>query len=369
MKISKLLRYLFLGLVGLLLVAEVMVRLLVSPPMDPGRTFILENEIAGLKPRVQYEIDSNQIRGWDSTRPKPAGVIRILCVGGSSTSTMLQSVEDTWWGQLGTALEKSLGKKVQIGGVTAPITSKPIPGAQWIDHLLAEVDGVDLVIATYGHGSVIHPAADFSFDAQAIAPMTFEKKGGLKQGLAKASHLLRWIRNARIKSKRNDQQRQLGTANYLRDQIRRANQSYRSVSGTSAGPTRAADPIAAYLHGLGLFMQAAEKHRVKLLIVGEPTVFSALISPDAAQVLHSPVHIGPSERDFARPDPGWVESELERYYSAASRLCAAAGIPFITLQGTVLPGRANFYTESTLTDEGASMAAEALLPVVERSLK
>ena len=51
-KLSKLLLYLFVAGVGLILVAELLVRLLFPQPLDPGRTFVVENEILGMKQKV-----------------------------------------------------------------------------------------------------------------------------------------------------------------------------------------------------------------------------------------------------------------------------------------------------------------------------
>ena len=355
--------------VGILVVAEVLVRVLISPPMDPGRTLVLENEIPGFEKKVRFRIDENQIRGWDSGKPKPPGALRILCLGGASTSTMLQNENRTWWGQLGAALERSTGKEIQIGCVTAPTSTKILGGAQWVDHLLGEVEGIDLVIAMYGHAEVVYPGADFKFDPKSIEAVDFGKEGGVMVSLAKSCHLLRLVRNARIKSKRNDQQREIGKPNQLRDRILGARRAYRSIPSTTPGPVRASDPIAAYLHGVGLFTEFAKKRKVKLLLVGEPSVFSALISPDAEVALHSAVHVGPGEKDLARPDPSWADSELERFYAAASRVCAGADVPFVNLHGNILPTAANFLTESTLTDAGASEAAATLLPSVEKLLK
>ena len=368
-KFSKLILYLFVVGVGLFLVVEVLVRLLFPQPLDPGRTFVVENEIPGLKPKVRYKIDVNQIRGFESTKAKPDGALRILCVGGDSTSTMLQAVEDTWWGQLGAKLEASLGKEVQIGCITALRSAEIIGGAQWIDHMLGEVDGVDLVIAMYGHRAVLAPGVNFRFDPQSIEPIIFESKQGLMFNLASASHVVRLARNAHIKSKRDAQQRQLGKPNHLRDRFTAAGQAFRSITKTTSAPPRATDPRSKYLHGIGVFTEIAKRHGVKLLILGEPTVFSERPSPDAAETLYTPVQIGPESSDFARPASSWVDSELGRYYAAASKLCEAAAVPFVNLHGAIEPSRDKFYTEATLTDAGALKLAEELLPSVEKLLK
>jgi hypothetical protein len=368
-KVSKLLFFLLLGGVGVLVAAELMVRLFFPQPLDPGRKFIFENEIAGLKAKVEFASDANQIRGFDSVKAKPSGALRILCVGGVSTSTMLQNEEDTWWGQLGAALEKSLDREVQIGCVVAPASHGIVGGGQWTDHLLAEIDGVDLVIAMYGRSAVLGPGSRYSFDPQAIQKINFETRGGLGKSLAEVSHLVRMARNARIKSKRNEQQRVYGKANFLRDRLEAAGNAYRSLTATTASPPRPSDPLVEYLYGVGILYEDTKRHGVKLCLVGEPTVFSALMGSDVAETLHTSVHVGPGDQEFARPLPGWVDSELARYYEAANRFCSDAGVSFLNLQGVILPTRANFFTESTFTDQGASEVAKQLQPVVESSLE
>ncbi|MGI9239412.1 MAG: hypothetical protein ACR2RV_01345, partial [Verrucomicrobiales bacterium] len=287
----------------------------------------------------------------------------------NSTMTMLQAAEDTWWGQLGSKLEASLGKKVQIGCITDPASSEIIGGAQWTSHLLDLVDDVDLVIAMYGHGEVLYPGPDFNFDPQSITPITFAVNDGVMFRLAEVSHLVRLARNGHIKSKRNEQQRQLGKPNYLRDRFTAAGQAFMGITSTTAGPVRASDPLRKYLHGIGVFAKIAKDHGLKLVILGEPTVFSALPSPDVAETLHTPVKVGPGDSDYARPSPGWVDSELDRYFLAAGKLCELAGIPFVDLHGEILQSRGNFYTEATLTDAGAAEFADKLLPSVEKVLK
>ena len=368
MKISKIVLRVAVVMLVLVVVAELLVRLLFSQPLDPGRKFIFANEIPGLKEKVTVRLDANQVRGFDSTRPKASGSVRILCVGGAATATMLQNAEDTWWGQLGKQLEEATGQKVEIGCVGAPDSVAIISGAQWLDHILGEVDDVDLVIAMGGRVELLHPRADFVFDPEAIEPVRIEKRGGLMFGLAKMSHLVRVARNMHINSKRNEQQRRFAPTNYLRDRFALAGQAYRSIP-TAGTPSGSGDAIDAYLYGIGMLVEVCKSSGTQLVLVGEPTIFSSLMEPEAAAALHTPVHVGPGAEEFVRPVPGWVDQELARFYGAGKSVADSAGVPFVNLQGVVLPTRENFFNESIVTDLGASRLGSALLPVAKAALE
>ena len=364
MKFAKLLLQLSLAMIALIVVAELLVRFVTPQPLDPGHSFVVKNEIPGLKPRVEFAIDANHIRGFNSRKRKPEGALRVLCIGGGATTTMLQNVEDTWWGRVGSELESALDKPVQIGSLVTPAAGVAIGGAQWCEHLLEKIDGVDLVIAMYGHEDLLMPRADFSFDPNSIREIEFEHRGSFASRLAKSSHLVRIARNAHVKSKRSAHKNLIAAPNYIRDRFVGSSAGFRTLTKTTAAPPRITDPIAAYLHGLGLFIESAKRHEVGLMIVGEPTVFSVIPSPDAAGTLNTPVHVGPGANDFARPLPDWVDRELGRYYTAAKQLCDGAGVSFVGLQGVVLPNRNHFFTETTLTDKGAAAVARELLPQI-----
>jgi len=353
-----------LGCVALLLIAEILVRVVGSEPLHPGKSFVFENEIPGMSREVRYEIDGEGIR-W--RKPKGTAKYRILCVGGLGTTSMLQNADDTWWGQLAVKLEEKLGAPVEIGCITGAGQIGIYAGSKWLERALTDVEGVDLVISMYGHEDVLGSRADFKFDPAAVKGPN--EHGGFKFTLAKISHLARKVRNSRKNRERDDFQRKLGQANHLRDSINGARQYYLRVKPITSKPTRAGDPVEAYSAGVEAMIAAAKKHNVKLVVAGEPTVFSSLISPVAAGALHSTVHTGPGEMDFAKPEPAWVESELNRCYAAASRLCAPAGVPFINLQKVILQTRENFLTEAILTDAGAVEVADKIAPLVEKSLE
>ena len=363
-KLSKIVVYFLLGFVAIFVVAELSVRIFGSVPLHPDKSFIFENEIPGMARDVRYEIDGDGIRWRES---KGAAKYRILCIGGLGTTGMLQNVDDTWWGKLVVILEEELGGPVEIGCIVGAGQTGIYAGSKWLDSALEQVDGVDLVISVFGHTDALDPRIDTKFDPGAIEGP--KQPGGFKFTLAKISHLARKIRNGRKQSERNKLQSKLGQPNHLRDSINGSRQVYLDEKKITSDPMRENEAVTAYAAGVDAMIESAKRHNAKLVVAGEPTIFSSLISPDAATALHTLVHVGPGPDDFAKPEPTWVEDELNSFYATASRQCAAAGVPFINLQKVISQTRENFLTEAILTDAGAEEVARNLAPLVSQSLK
>ena len=70
-----------------------------------------------------------------------------------------------------------------------------------------------------------------------------------------------------------------------------------------------------------------------------------------------------------KPEPGWVEKELYRYYADAQSYAEASRVPMVVLHGKVPQNIENFYNEGVLTDKGAQVVADLLMPEVEKQLK
>ena len=72
-----------------------------------------------------------------------------------------------------------------------------------------------------------------------------------------------------------------------------------------------------------------------------------------------------------RPDPAWVELELNRFYEAADDWAAKEGLSFVNLnQNHVLPKTvANFVDETMLNQAGSQRVADEVSPAVTSSIK
>ena len=109
----KLLRNLLLAPLILLVLFEAAGWIFFHFPVEPLRSVNLSNDIPGFKKNVRLITNEDNVRYLDWTGgDKPAGVVRILCIGGMATHGMLQNAGDTWWGQLHSRL-KQQGLKVE----------------------------------------------------------------------------------------------------------------------------------------------------------------------------------------------------------------------------------------------------------------
>ncbi|RYD25606.1 MAG: hypothetical protein EOP86_27080, partial [Verrucomicrobiaceae bacterium] len=149
----KILRRTVLALLGLFLVLEAVLWLFARTPVEPLKRLDLSNSIPGLKKEVRVTFDRHVARYLDDKNgSKPPGTIRILCLGGSGTLSMLQNAEDTWWGQLGRRLQKQ-GLKVEVAAwgqeKAGIVASTPVAGQ------LMEEWHPDLVIGNFGFDDVV----------------------------------------------------------------------------------------------------------------------------------------------------------------------------------------------------------------------
>ena len=72
-----------------------------------------------------------------------------------------------------------------------------------------------------------------------------------------------------------------------------------------------------------------------------------------------------------RPDPAWVEAELNRYYRAGQSWAEKKGVLFLNLNhDDVLPKSTDhFVDDHTLTKAGSHRVAEAAVPIFAGAIK
>ena len=370
MRIAKPLLIAGIAIATLVLVAELIVRFAFPVSMEPSGSMSLSNEIPGLKQSVSFRYDGDQLRKLNWSKKRSSGNPRILCIGGNGTTAMLQNAGDTWWGQLAAKLSDELGKPVEVAALAHLPGGQILPALARSEKLLERYD-VDLVVVALGFGDTMGFPGDYKYDPKKLDTLRAQEPKGFKYKLAKASHLLRIIRNSRRSKSLQQRQQEIAKPNFYRDYLAELNRFAGSRPVASKFERTGDDPLREYVDGVAGFIDLAKREGSGLLFVGEPTIYKSSIGQREASRITVWWNLTTPEADkntAVRVAPLAVESELQRFATAAGEKCAAAGVPFVNLQGEIPRYVDNFVTETYLTDEGAMRMAEKLVGPVKAAL-
>ncbi|MDA0813159.1 MAG: SGNH/GDSL hydrolase family protein [Verrucomicrobia bacterium] len=359
------------ALAALFAVVELVLHLVIPVEADLGTSLILNNQIQGVSSKVHFDVGRDLLRrsGW-SDGAKASGTVRVLCIGGPATVGILQNVEDTWWGQIQNVLKAAHpNKRFEFGALG--VESKGIRfGAKWAQTYFGEFTP-DLVIVQHGIEDVlIHPES-YQYDPDGLHRIQLHReRTGFKSLLVKSSQVVRRFTRSRQETGQKLRQKQIGQPNYFGMMLDVGRARYLELDQVFSIPrAKGSDPLDEYLEGLRTIVAASRESGSEVLLVGEPTLCGEFMELNARQLLTTPVGVNDPAKPFQKPEPGWVEKELYRYYAAANEFASEANVPFVNLLGAVPQDRAHFLNEALLTDEGARKVSQLLLPAVEKLLK
>jgi len=376
----KIIRKLILAIIVLIALFESICWVFVPFPIEPLRILDLNNDLPGFKKNVQHIFGDDQVRYIDWTGgEKPAGTVRILCIGGLATQGILQSAPDTWWGQLHARL-KQQGLKVETasrGFDRAGILEIAVAMGPVVERLKP-----DVIILNTGFDDVIVHPADYEYDKDKLSKMPAPAKpSAVKNFLTTFSQTVRfkrwWSRDSENKQRQNEFGRKDVYKKLIEEKRIMVNGDREKLMQAPglprhegilrmAGPN---DPLPEYLDGLKAFADLAAKNAASLILTGEAALqdsgmylaegesllaYIALKKPDAN-----------GDVPAARPNPAWVMREMERFASKAEEFAAGSNLPWFDLNGKVAKTTNNFFTDVMLTDAGAAEAGALLAPVVE----
>ncbi|MED5585611.1 MAG: hypothetical protein VYB61_04590 [Verrucomicrobiota bacterium] len=369
MKIFKLI---VAGTIVLGVLIELVIRLFFPVPMEPGATLLLTNEIPGLKPSVRFEFDGDQLRKKLWSKGRRSEDLRVLCFGGNATTSIIQGNEDTWWGVLSSELARQTGKKVEVAALAHSKGGQIISALSKAELILDKYE-VDLIICSFGFGDAMGFYGDYAYDPGKLSKMRDSRPKGFKYSLAKASHVLRMVRNGRTKKFLRSTHERFNEHNYLQDQLEMRRQYASSLpirEGIIRTMRQGDDPLREYIDGINGFISLAAKHKAKLIVLEEPTVYTAQPSGSAKSLMR-PIFFaskpGPGEGNQVSPLA--AEQELQRFFDAGRNKCESAGIQWLSLEKVQFPESGNFVSETYMSDNGSRALALGILPVVIQTLK
>lgn len=378
----------FAGLVVLILFGLVELVLWVAAPISPYLTYAFDfkNQMSlfGLENTSHFEVDSRELRFREPAEKRERDV-RILLIGGEGNYVPLQDAEDTWWGRLAAALERrhaNLGVEfvVKAGPAMRPdIGTSLRHSVRWAKTYAEEVSP-DLVVVSFGLSEVLDPAPDYQYDPVRIDGLEpLPRAGRLKDKAVRVSQIARRLRRWRSAGSETILQRRalLEQPNHLLKNMGQQKTLYERLPFDVSPPVRGenTDPMLEYLDGLEFFRRMAEEMGAGFLVLAEPTLhddlsgFAELSRMKRPRWLKRP-SVSDPEGAGLRPDPGWIERELNRYYAAAAAWAAKTGVPFIDLNREEVLSKSmeNFVDDVMLTQMGSTRVAEEVEPVFDQAI-
>ncbi len=358
---------LLLGAAALVLLVELVLWTAFRLPSETPIVVRLDNNLPGLKPKVTLEIDHNSMRSMNLTAgSKPAGSLRILCVGGNATQGQLQNVEDTWWGRLAVEISQTHGgTRVEIAA-NGEHSFLSLAGARWLESHAAEFKP-DIIIANFGAGEVLTQPLEYTYSSTKYASLpTFRhERAAWKNGLLKVSQIVRRLQASSRRRQGQDLERQVGAEDYFKDGLAKMRAEFARLSPVP-NPFRLSDvdPAREYLDALRHLAETAQAVGAQLVISGEPCLASYLISAEELGLCctFTPKKLG--DPSMVRLDAAWVDREIKRFQEGAKKFAEEKKLPFVDLNTTLPKSKENFVTETILTDAGAAAMAKTLAQVV-----
>ena len=376
---KNLIRNLLIALVSLVVLFEAVCWIFVRFPVEPLRTLDLNNDIPGFKKDVRLIFGEDLVRYLDwSGGDKPAGTVRILCVGGLATQAMLQNSADTWWGQLHARL-KQQGLKVETASVgfdRAGIIMMAAAAGPMVERLKP-----DVIILNSGFDDVIIHSAEYEYDKDKLSKVPVASPpSALKSFLLSVSQTARfrrwWSRDSDNKRLQNEWGRKDAYKRILEEKRKSVNGDRENRDGAKGLPQHEGilrmaasnDPLPEYLDGLKAFADIASKHGASLILTGEAALQdSVMMVPEDCLLAYIALRKPGPEGNFpaARPSTAWVMREMNRFADKAADFAAGNKLPWLDLNGKIAKSAENFFSDVILTDVGAAEAGALLAPLVE----
>ncbi|MFP6874578.1 MAG: hypothetical protein VCA55_13840 [Verrucomicrobiales bacterium] len=305
--------------------------------------------------------------GWSNNRQSDN--LRVLCFGGNATTSIIQGTKDTWWGVLAIELSKQTGKTVEVAALAHNRGGKVLPALVKAEVMLEKYE-VDLIICCFGFGDAMGVYGDYTYDPGRLDKLRESKPSGFKYSLAKASHILRMIRNSRTKKYLRGRHKPFTEHNYLRTHFS-LRKAYCDVLPLREGIIRTMrtgdDPVRDYVDGIRGFISLAVNKGARIILIEEPTIYDSKFTKPNDD-LFTPVFFPslPKQGDGYRVSPLAVEQEIQRFCDEGRRVCEQEGVPWYNLQSETLSSEGYFVSETYLTDKGArAMALKILAPALQ----
>jgi hypothetical protein len=330
--------------------------------------FPVHQQIPGLRADATYERNGFGFRSVAMrTLEKPAGTLRVVVLGGSTTDEATHDTADLWSARLGRAVAPALAER----GAEVEVLAYGRPGHTIVESLAFARRQLmdfapDLVISLHGINELAwRGGPDYRYDGSSIAPDA--RPAFLARAEDACLDWLQLCRHARVAQNRlgiwwaMQRGRALG---WQAEELPARRAEYTSLPEVAA-PERPEDPSRELRDGLAALLDWSREHGVDALVLGQPTLWEP--RPTEAEratywfAIQTPQ--GP-----VRADPGWMLREMQRYNRIQGEVAAAAGFPFVDLEPGLPKDLEHFIDDCHFTLHGSQRVADLLAGVVTERL-
>lgn len=351
------------------LVAEFALRLFVPANIDRQSIALpVKQDLPGLQPEILYERDASGLRGL-SLNPnyKPAGAVRIICAGASTTDQPTQDTASTWCGMLQLKLTELFLDR-GVGIETATLAQ----GGWRVPDLIARMNDQvamlqpDIVIVLMGINDLSFnggPGYRYTGLSDRLAVIG-HRDSALKSGFwgrcgtfsnlcQRVNLLRRMFHDWRLR--RAGQVLEWHTQNL--PVVRREYQQYRYVEA----PKREPDPLREFEDGMEHLLELLHRHGTDAIILGQPVLWKENMSEEEGSALWFYIET-PEGR--VRPSGRWLVREMNRFNTAQQTIARRHGVRYVDLDARIPKDLENFFDDCHFTDLGSRRMMSEMLPEV-----
>lgn len=312
---------------------------------------VYQQNIPGLKDKVRYIRNERglRIRGAPS-REQFGKVVRVICLGGSTTEQATQNFEDTWCGILEDRMREAFpAQEIQMaafgwGG------AKSGEILQWAKSNLPELKP-DIVVTLLGVNDLAFGRG--RIDSPALQLRGWDPDLGY---LGDFMGRLEIVKRAALLAKK--------ISNFYMIQTNRAWEWHsvnlpelhkrRSALPLLRNPRRIQDPIHEFSANVAELLQWGSSHGFEFLVLGQPVLWRANPSQESEMRIWFP--IAESQGWVAAPQE-WMHREMQRYNRVQAEIAKSLMIEFIDLDPLIPKDLGYFFDDCHFTDLGSLKVA------------
>ncbi len=345
--------------------AELVLRF--AAPLPAEQRLRLRQDLPGLSPEIVYERNAFGFRALSMrTREKPPGVVRVFCLGASTTDQATQSTEDTWCGHL----ERRLGPELANRGrglETAAFGRGGMRAADLLHFARTELPAYepDLVVTLLGVNDLAwNGGPEYRYDGSP-EPRPEARPAEPGWRCRELSELCRrlWLARERLA---NWWGLRTGRAVEWHSrhlpELRRERRAHPQVDP----PVRDPDPLREFSDATAALIALLRESGVQVVVLGQPVLWKPRLSTDEAAALWFPVA---TPEGNVSPSGAWLAAEMARYNEAQRRHAQALGADYLDLDRRIPKDLDHYFDDCHFTDRGSALVAEQVLPLVRERLR